>query len=106
MGDLETKLRALRQSYLGKLAGKLNELRELLRRAPDDTEALRAAKAAAHKLHGTAGSYQLPAVSAAAATIERMLGEIEAARQPQTAWTEIERALEVAETARAEALDL
>ena len=66
--DFATKLAELRRVYVASVPVKLDEIAEAMtRRAPGDTRAL------AHRLRGTAGSYGLPALSAAVGAIEDRL---------------------------------
>lgn len=72
--DLDATFRALSAGYAARLAEKLRELAAALERArAGSAEALDEAYQLAHKLHGTAGSYGLHAVSGAAWHLESLL---------------------------------
>jgi len=72
--DLDATFRALSAGYAARLGEKLRELAAALERArAGSAEALDEAYQLAHKLHGTAGSYGLHAVSGAAWHLESLL---------------------------------
>jgi HPt (histidine-containing phosphotransfer) domain-containing protein len=85
-------LTALRVDYAERLPARVRRIARALRasrRAPGDAELRERARVLAHRLRGTAGSYGLPAVGAAAGRIEDALG--------RSSWDEIEAALRDAE---------
>jgi HPt (histidine-containing phosphotransfer) domain-containing protein len=85
-------LTALRVDYAERLPGRVRRIGRALRasrRAPGDAELRERARSLAHRLRGTAGSYGLPAVGAAAGRIEDALA--------RASWDEIEAALRDAE---------
>ncbi len=78
-GPFELTIAKLRHEYLRGLGPKARELAELVARgvprtrATADRDALDAARALAHRLRGTAGSYGFTAVSVAAGDVEDLL---------------------------------
>jgi HPt (histidine-containing phosphotransfer) domain-containing protein len=77
-------LATLRLSYAEAMPARLRTLERAIRawrRAPDDVVRLDRAWTLAHRLHGTAGSYGLRAVSAAIAAIADALQRVREARE-------------------------
>jgi DNA-binding response OmpR family regulator len=97
--ELAKMLAELKAEYGDGLPSKLVELRRLVRlaqAAPEDAEARKAARTAAHKLAGTAGSYGFPEESITAAVVEAQA--VQAERAPREAraacWAIAESALD------------
>lgn len=88
--DFADKLAELRRVYVASLPLKLDEIfAAMTRRAFGDTRSL------AHRLRGTAGSYGLPAISAAAGAIEDRMDTGE----EHAIWSELEELLAAARLA-------
>jgi DNA-binding response OmpR family regulator len=97
--EVAEAMEQLRREYQEGLPRRLAELRALVQGAADapwDAQACAAARTAAHRLAGTAGSYGFPDESAAAAAVEALA--IRAERSPEAAraeaWTEASSTLE------------
>ena len=96
--ELVRAMAQLKAEYGETLPAKLEELRLLVRAAgaaPADAQARRAARTAAHKLAGTAGSYGFPEESVTAAVVEAQAVQAERSDGPALAacWAVAESAL-------------
>jgi chemotaxis protein histidine kinase CheA len=92
-------LAALRIDYARRLPGRVRQVARALRalrRTPGDARLLERARALAHRLRGTAGSYGFAAVGAAAGRVEDGI--------LRAAWGEIDSALRDTETLAATAI--
>jgi HPt (histidine-containing phosphotransfer) domain-containing protein len=87
MSDFEAALRELRRSYRDSLPSKLDEIDAAITARSLDT-----ARALAHRLAGTAGSYGMAAIGSAAAAIE---ARIDAGGDP---WDDLAQLLATART--------
>jgi len=79
-GEIETELAELREHYRGNLGERLAEIERALkesRRRPTEPEPFEAARTLVHRLHGTAGSFGFPRVSAAARGLEELLEQVD-----------------------------
>ncbi len=97
--ELASMMAQLKTEYGGALPAKLEELRALVRlarAAPADGPARKAARTAAHKLAGTAGSYGFPEESITAAAVEAQAVRAERAsgEQRSACWAVAESALD------------
>ena len=97
--ELAKVMAQLKAEYDEGLPAKLEELRKLVRLArakPEDEKARKAARTAAHKLAGTAGSYGFPEESLTAALVEAQALQAERVPSEQRAacWAVAESALE------------
>lgn len=73
--SLASQLAALKAGYVAKLPAKVDEIRDGLERwiSRPDERSYHAVRTPTHKLHGTAGSYDLPTVSVAAGALEGLI---------------------------------
>jgi len=95
--DFDRELDRLRAIYRVKLRGELETLAEMLRETrtgPSETK-LAEARALAHRLKGTAGTYGLDESCSALIVIECQLENLPGTRtgDPAAAWAIVERAL-------------
>lgn len=89
--DFAAKLAELRRVYVAALPVKLDEIAAAVtRRALDDTRAL------AHRLRGTAGSYGIASISAAAGAIEDRIDAAATGGESPALWSEVETLLATA----------
>lgn len=93
MSDFAAQLAELRRGYVASLPRKLDEIADAL-----DRRSLADARALAHRLKGTAGSYGVASVGAAASAIEQ---QIDAAGRtaPPELWAQLHDLLSAARTA-------
>ncbi len=99
--ELAQLMAQLKAEYGDSLPAKLEELRGLVRlarAAPADGPARKAARTAAHRLAGTAGSYGFPEESITAAVVEAQAAQAERAsgEQRSACWAVAESALDEA----------
>jgi len=90
---VEAALDDMRADYLRDLPAQVAQLGDAARRArpaTSDAAALRRATAEAHRIHGTAGTLGLSAISEVAARVERALGPVAG---DDAAWAEVDAAL-------------
>lgn len=91
---LERRLAVLRAAYTSALGTRRAEIRSALQPGRADAEALQHARLLAHRMRGSAGSYGLPEVGAAAGRLEDAIAEY--GRSAQN-WPAVEAALEALE---------
>jgi DNA-binding response OmpR family regulator len=104
--ELAQLMAQLKAEYGAGLPAKLEELRKLVRlarAAPADPQARKAARTAAHKLAGTAGSYGFPEESITAAVVEAQAVQAERLSEPHSD-AELEACWALAEAALDDAL--
>lgn len=102
MSDFEDRYAALCRAYAARLPARLAELRGQIEaaRATPGVDALATARDAAHKLHGTAGSYGFAEVTAAFGALERAIDDLAARRAPDARdWSGLEDAMRTCEGA-------
>jgi chemotaxis protein histidine kinase CheA len=89
----------LRGEFLEVLPERLAELASAVERAREDASSLGAARATAHKLRGTAGSYGFASLSEAAGRIEERLDALLSGRATAgEVWSAVDAALTDART--------
>ncbi|HEX2574151.1 MAG TPA: Hpt domain-containing protein [Polyangia bacterium] len=77
--EIEAELAELRDQYRSNLPERLTEIERAIaesRQHPTDPERLERARTLVHRLHGTAGSFGFPRVSAAARRGEELLERV------------------------------
>jgi HPt (histidine-containing phosphotransfer) domain-containing protein len=78
-GEIENELAQLRDHYRRNLGDRLAEIERALdesRRRPAEQDRFEMARTLVHRLHGTAGSFGFPRVSAAARRLEELLERV------------------------------
>lgn len=78
-GEIEAELAELRDHYRRNLGERLAEIERALdgsRQQPAERESFEVARTLVHRLHGTAGSFGFPRVSAAARGVEELLERV------------------------------
>ncbi|NUP11066.1 MAG: hypothetical protein HOW73_33900 [Polyangiaceae bacterium] len=108
--EVDAVMATLRAEYAERLPELVTELRvalEALRNGDITEQAVRTPRVLAHRLYGTAGSYEFDRISEAASAIETQLLSCEnAGKLPDdAAWQEIARALHVIEAEVAAAME-
>lgn len=96
-GEIEAELAELRNHYRRNLGERLAEIEHAMtesRQQPAALESFEAARTLVHRLHGTAGSFGFPRVSAAARGVEELLERVNVS-EPES-WKAIETELEQA----------
>jgi hypothetical protein len=103
--DLERSLASYREAYGRKLPDRLAQLEILLLRGRrlGGRQSIEAARALAHRLMGTSGSYGFDAACAELARIEADLARLLDGAEPHAAWEGIEAALARARAALGDA---
>ena len=97
-GNFAVALAPLKREFGERLKERLAELEMAVDRAKRDRDAFGQARALAHRLRGSAGSYGYGAVSASVGLVEDLLVKVPAppAQLPRQFWSEVDDALEQA----------
>ncbi|APR86914.1 hypothetical protein A7982_12263 [Minicystis rosea] len=90
---VEAALAEMRADYTRNLPAAVERIAGAVREARGDDDALQRATDEAHRIHGTAGSLQLWAISVAAGHVEEALEQVAHARTDTALWDLVGNAL-------------